>query len=213
VLRDDTKSMKHYWHEATLIPNLADLDAAWRVACRFLELRADDVAGGFVPRRFEQFTSAEARSWWINGACRLIGAHPDTPHEQPPAGLDLSWLKSAVAGLRLPFVTVDLALRADGIRRVAELGDGQVSDHPTTLAPQALIAAVADLTLGDQSPGGGTVSLQFPDEVYSAQDTGADELTGFLHQPGACSQACGFLRARVRVGAHVIPSCSGLPLT
>ena len=48
-----------------------------------------------------------------------------------------------MAGLGLPFVTVDLALRTDGIWRVVELGDGQVSDRPTTLAPHGLIAALA----------------------------------------------------------------------
>jgi hypothetical protein len=38
VLRDYTKSMKHYWDEAVFIPSLADGSAAWRVASRFLEL-------------------------------------------------------------------------------------------------------------------------------------------------------------------------------
>lgn len=47
-----------------------------------------------------------------------------------------------IAGLGLPFVTVDLALRADGVWRVIELGDGQVSDRPTTIEPEAMIAAL-----------------------------------------------------------------------
>nr|WP_238433057.1 ATP-grasp domain-containing protein [Micromonospora tarensis] len=47
-----------------------------------------------------------------------------------------------IAGLGLPFVTVDLALRADGVWRVMELGDGQVSDRPTTLEPQTMITAL-----------------------------------------------------------------------
>jgi hypothetical protein len=32
VLRDYTKSMKHYWHEAAFIPDLEDMVAAWTVA-------------------------------------------------------------------------------------------------------------------------------------------------------------------------------------
>jgi hypothetical protein len=48
-----------------------------------------------------------------------------------------------VAALGLPFVTVDLARRDDGVWRVIELGDGQVSDRPATIAPDALVAAVA----------------------------------------------------------------------
>jgi ATP-grasp domain, R2K clade family 3 len=44
----------------------------------------------------------------------------------------------------LPFVTVDLALRADGVWRVVELGDGQVSDRPAAITPSALIDALRD---------------------------------------------------------------------
>jgi len=90
VLRDYTKSMKHYWHEAAYTPDLADTAAAWRVASRFRQLRDDDFTGGFVLRRCEQFGSAEVRTWWVHGVCRLVGPHPDTPHDNPPADLDLS---------------------------------------------------------------------------------------------------------------------------
>ena len=34
VVRDYSKSMKHYWHEATYIPDLADAATAWTVAQR-----------------------------------------------------------------------------------------------------------------------------------------------------------------------------------
>jgi hypothetical protein len=56
VLRDYNKSMKHYWHEAVFIPDLADTAAAWAVASRFRQLRDDDFTGGFVLRRFERST-------------------------------------------------------------------------------------------------------------------------------------------------------------
>ncbi len=144
VLRDYTKSMKHYWHEAAFIPDLADSATAWTLASRFRELRDDDFTGGFVLRRFERFVSAEARTWWANGACRLIGPHPDTPHAHPPADLDLTDIAPLVAALRLPFVTVDLARRDDGEWRVIEVGDGQVSDRPTTITPEDLVAILAD---------------------------------------------------------------------
>jgi hypothetical protein len=150
--------MKHYWHEAAYIPDIADTDAAWRVASRFRQLRDDDFTGWFVLRRFEQFESAEVRTWWLHGVCRLVGPHPDTPRDSPPADLDLSAVAPLVAALRLPFVTVDLARRADvptcrradvptcrradGVWRVIELGDGQVSDRPATIDPQELIALI-----------------------------------------------------------------------
>ncbi|AGZ41610.1 ATP-grasp domain-containing protein [Actinoplanes friuliensis] len=140
VLRDYTKSMKHYWHEAAYIPDISDREAAWRVASRFRELRGDDFTGGFVLRRFETFTGgAEARTWWVDGVCRLVTAHPDTPDTVPPA--DLHEVTPLVTALGLPFVTVDLAQRDDGRWRVIELGDAQVSDRPTTTSPGELIAA------------------------------------------------------------------------
>jgi hypothetical protein len=142
VLRDYTKSMKHYWHEAAFIPDLDDGEAAWKVASRFLQLREDDFVGGFVLRRFERFTSAEVRTWWINGQCALIGSHPDSSDDAPPDEFDPGPLVPLIGALDLPFVTVDLALRADGIWRVVELGDGQVSDRPTTIHPAAMITAL-----------------------------------------------------------------------
>ncbi|CCH30848.1 ATP-grasp domain-containing protein [Actinosynnema sp. NPDC047251] len=143
VLRDYTKSMKHHWHEAAFIPELGDRDAAWAVAGRFRELRDDDLAGGFVLRRFEDFASAEVRTWWVDGVCRSAGPHPDTPHDLPPAP-DLAPLTPLIAALALPFATADLVRRADGTWRVVELGDGQVSDRPSTITPEAMITMLAN---------------------------------------------------------------------
>ena len=142
VLRDYTKSMKHHWHEAAFIPEVADSDMAWQVADRFRELRGDDFVGGFVLRRFEPFTGAEVRTWWIHGACRLVTAHPDTPDQLPPADLDLTAVTPLVQGLRLPFVTADLVRHEDGRWRVVEVGDGQVSDCPRSTPPDELITAL-----------------------------------------------------------------------
>lgn len=151
VLRDYCKSTKHHWHEASYVPELADADAAWAVARRFRELRDDDFVGGFVLRRFERFTSAEVRTWWLDGRCVLVGPHPDTPERPPVAEPDLSAVAPLVAALGLPFVTVDLALREDGVWRVIELGDGQVSDRPRTVDPARLLTPLLGL---DPSPPG-----------------------------------------------------------
>ncbi|MFF4875473.1 ATP-grasp domain-containing protein [Micromonospora sp. NPDC000668] len=142
VLRDYSKSMKHYWDEAAFIPDLEDGAAARSVASRFLELRENDFVGGFVLRRFERFASAEVRTWWVDGVCVLIGPHPDSPNDSAPVEIDLAPIAPLIAGLGLPFVTVDLALRTDGVWRVVELGDGQVSDRPTTIEPQTMITAL-----------------------------------------------------------------------
>jgi hypothetical protein len=123
VLRDCVKSMTHYWHEAAYIPDLAGTASAGQVAARLRELGEDEFTGGFVLRRFEHFTSAEASSWWVGGACRLITPHPDTPGDSPP-DIDLSPFTAPIRSLGLPFVTADLARRADGTWRVSELGGG-----------------------------------------------------------------------------------------
>ncbi|MEU4425501.1 ATP-grasp domain-containing protein [Actinoplanes sp. NPDC024001] len=141
VLRDYTKSMKHYWHEAAYVPDVADTAAAWTVASRLRELRGDEFTGGFVLRRFEELGPAEVRTWWVAGQCRLITAHPDTPHD-PPGEIGLAVLGAAITALDLPFVTADLAPHADGRWRVVEIGDGQVSDRPRGVAAEALITAL-----------------------------------------------------------------------
>jgi hypothetical protein len=165
VLRDYTKSMKHYWHEAAYIPDVSDAAAAWRVASRMRELRGDDFAGGFVLRRFETFTGPEVRTWWIGGVCRLVTAHPDTPGDLPHTdlpsvlaavgstgkvtdgdvlrGVELARVREAVSGLGLPFVTADLVRHTDGRWRVVEVGDGQVSDLPAGVPAEDLIEALA----------------------------------------------------------------------
>jgi hypothetical protein len=77
------------------------------------ELLDDDFTGGFVIRRFERLTSAEVRIEWTGGTCRLITAHPDTPGDQPPSDLDLTSFTPLTRSLGPPFVTADLARRAD----------------------------------------------------------------------------------------------------
>lgn len=144
VIRDYSKSAKAYWDEACFIPDVADTAAAGRVASRFRELRSSDFAGGFVLRRFEHFEGVEARTWWVRGVCRAVTAHPDTPGTVPdvdvPFLTELGW---AVTATGLAFVTVDVVRRADGVWRVVELGDGQVSDLAATADAALLIDALA----------------------------------------------------------------------
>lgn len=52
-------------------------------ASRFRELCDDDFTCGFVLRRWEDFASVEARTWWVDGAWRLTTAQPR--HARRPA--------------------------------------------------------------------------------------------------------------------------------
>ncbi|MFE9480339.1 ATP-grasp domain-containing protein [Streptomyces spororaveus] len=160
VVKDYVKSRKHEWHEACYVPDLADPAALHRVVARFVELQGEFLAGGVVLRAFEPFVTpeaaaAEVRVWWRDGAPRLVTAHPDSPvAEVPDPTLDpalaavLPPVRAAVEALGCPFVTTDLALRADGVWRVVEVGDGQVSD----LHREADQAAFVSLLTADQAP-------------------------------------------------------------
>lgn len=96
----------------------------------------DTLNGGIVLRRFEDYRTAETRVWWVDGVPVLTTAHPDSP--APQAEPDLTAVAPLVAALACPFITTDLALRADGEWRVVEVGDGQVSDLPAGADPTAL---------------------------------------------------------------------------
>lgn len=134
IVKDWVKSMKHYWAEATLVPDVHNADGLLSIAERLLELRSEDLVGGVVVRAFEEYEPHEVRTWWVNGECAIVSAHPDSPDQAPHAMSDVSDLRASVLALGSPFVTVDLARRSDGRLRVVEIGDGQVSDRPSSLA-------------------------------------------------------------------------------
>lgn len=137
IVKDYVKSRKHEWEQACFLPDLADTEGLTRVVRRFVELQEEFLAGGVVLRGFETFAKPESvadevRVWWLDGEPRLLTPHPDSPFERAPVpGLD--HVRPAVQRLGCPFVTTDMALRSDGVWRVVEVGDGQVSDvHPST---------------------------------------------------------------------------------
>ncbi|KOU72722.1 hypothetical protein ADK61_26010 [Streptomyces sp. XY66] len=137
VVKDYVKSRKHEWDEACYVPDLGDAAALHRVVGRFVALQEEFLAGGVVLRAFEDFVApltragteaaAEVRVWWRDASPRLVTAHPDSPVAEVVTP-DLAPVREAVEALGCPFVTTDLALRADGVWRVVEVGDGQVSD-------------------------------------------------------------------------------------
>ena len=144
IVKDYVKSRKHEWLEACFVPDLGDRAAVEAVVGRFVERQAEFLAGGVVVRAYEDFDSGgEARVWWVDGAPVLVTPHPDTPTLRPEPKLDA--VAPLVAELGCRFVTTDLARRTDGVWRVIEVGDAQVSgiaaaDHFGALLP-ALLAA------------------------------------------------------------------------
>jgi hypothetical protein len=154
VVKDYVKSRKHEWHEACFVADLADTAATTRVIARMVELQGDDLAGGIVVRAFEQFApdadgrTQEVRVWWVQGSAVLTTPHPDAPSgttaEVPSEVYEA--VGRSVRALGASFVTTDLALRSDGVWRVIEVGDGQVSDLPASQDPAHLMMALAGRT-------------------------------------------------------------------
>ncbi|TDQ54255.1 ATP-grasp domain-containing protein [Actinorugispora endophytica] len=140
VVKDFVKSRKYEWEDACHVPDLRDAARLHRVVARMVELQGGFLDGGIVVRAFEEFTGAEARVWWVGGEPAAVGAHPDSPGERPVP--DLRDVRPLVGALGHPFVTTDLALRADGRWRVVEVGDGQVSGLPATLGPEPVLSAL-----------------------------------------------------------------------
>lgn len=143
IVKDYVKSRKHEWDKACFIPDLTDLDATARVVRTFVELQAEFLAGGIVLREFEPFVdpesaAAEVRVWWFDGEPRLLTPHPDSPYGRGPVP-ELGQVGPAVRGLGCRFVTTDMALRSDGVWRVVEVGDGQVSDLHASIDPVELV--------------------------------------------------------------------------
>jgi hypothetical protein len=140
IIKDYVKSLKHYWREATYIPDASDSASALRVIDNFITRRGEDLVGGLVFREFENYTGHEVRSWWVEGNCVLVTPHPDTPESGVPV-IDVGFLDPFVKELGSPFVSVDLALSKKGWR-VVEVGDGQVSDLPASTNPEPLMRAL-----------------------------------------------------------------------
>ncbi|MGP8297020.1 GNAT family N-acetyltransferase [Streptomyces inhibens] len=147
VVKDWVKSRKHEWEEAAYVPDAADTARLASVVGRFLALQEEFLTGGVVLRAFEQFAAVgEARVWWVDGEPALIGPHPDTPGLRPAP--DLTHVAPVVRELGLRFVTTDLALREDGVWRVVEVGDGQVSGLPVGADHRPLFEALVTAGAG-----------------------------------------------------------------
>ncbi|MGW7637756.1 GNAT family N-acetyltransferase [Streptomyces decoyicus] len=147
VVKDWVKSRKHEWDEAAYVPDAADTERLASVVGRFVDLQEEFLTGGVVLRAFEPFAGVgEARVWWVDGEPVWIGPHPDTPGLRPAP--DLTHVAPAVRELGLPFVTTDLALRTDGVWRVVEVGDGQVSGLPAGADHRPLFEALVTAGAG-----------------------------------------------------------------
>jgi hypothetical protein len=134
IVKDHVKSMKEYWDEACFVPDTTDTIHTLRVIRRFLELRDTEFQGGIVLREYEEL-GPEVRTWWREGEYQLSTPHPNSPEATVDFAADfVATLHSAVQALDHPWLVVDITQRADGVWRVMEVGDAQVSGLPDHFA-------------------------------------------------------------------------------
>jgi len=149
IVKDYVKSRKHEWEEACYIPDLTDVGNVTEVIARMVELQESSLYGGIVVRRFEDFQrgpdrrTIEARVWWLDGAPVLVSAHPDNPADVPVPEPDLDVAAASVANVGCRWITTDMALRDDGVWRVVEVGDAQVSGLPEHVDATVLFGPLA----------------------------------------------------------------------
>lgn len=144
VIKDYSKSEKHYWDEAMFIPDTTNETQALSVAHRFCELRGEFFDVGYVIRSFEHFEGPELRTWWVDGRCVLVSPHPDADSEEVfDFGDDLAALCPSIERLGAPFITADVVRRSgNGRLRIVEIGDGQVSDRSSFIDPSLFITSI-----------------------------------------------------------------------
>jgi len=112
-VKDYVKSLKT--SIGSLIDRPEDVDAV--VAA--LETYRGQIEGGICVRRYEPLRSETERRFFV------LGGHP---WAADPA-MEIPEPVAACAGrIASPFFSVDVALREDGVARIVEIGDGQVSD-------------------------------------------------------------------------------------
>jgi hypothetical protein len=110
-IKDYVKSLK-----TSVGSVISDPEAISTVVAEMLRFRGE-IEGGICVRRFEALQhGTETRHFVIDG-----DAHA-------PSGESPDIVRECARRIRSPFFSIDVAVRDDGVLRVVEIGDGQVSD-------------------------------------------------------------------------------------
>lgn len=111
-LKDYVKSLK-----TSLGSIVHDPSQAGAVAAEMERFRGQ-IEGGFCVRRVERFVPESERRYFV-----LDGKPFSSTGDAAP-----ELVEQVASRIPSPFFSVDIALREDGVSRVVEIGDGQVSD-------------------------------------------------------------------------------------
>ena len=143
ILKDFVKSAKHKWDEACFIPADAEREKFESVVSAFVRIRGESLNRGLVFRVFVDLMPVgrdvisrrtvfeEYRLFFWQGKLLRAGAHDDG------AGVwnEFSRWEEYARRFASPFITIDVARRADGRWMIVEAGDAGVSGLPATMEP------------------------------------------------------------------------------
>jgi hypothetical protein len=141
ILKDYVKSAKHAWHEACYIPSALDRTAVESVVRRFLSIQGNELNVGLVFREFVTLKTdektahpIELRLFFLDQELLTISDYWGGDNSIPDESVLEPFLAIAKT-IPSRFFSLDIAQCADGSWMIIELGDGQVSGLPDSLAP------------------------------------------------------------------------------
>ena len=122
--------LKDYVKSLQAESRVTDLDRIPEIVAKMKKYRGH-IEGGLCARKIEDYDAASERRYFV---------FRGTPHS--PDGDVPALVREVARRIESPFFSVDTVLRRDGVMRVVEIGDGQVSDLKGW-SPQAFVSLFA----------------------------------------------------------------------
>lgn len=154
MLKDFVKSEKHAWLDACFMPDASDSLNVERVVRNFIEMRGHEFNVGLVFREFVELErvgvhpksgmplSREFRLFFLDGRLLLSFNYWDEVSYDTSAFPP--WVNDVASKVRSRFFSMDLARTVSGEWVIVELGDGQVSGLPESVAPAELFQKLVE---------------------------------------------------------------------
>jgi hypothetical protein len=157
IVKDWVKSAKHRWEEACFIPAGASQEKSAAVVEAFVRIRGESLNRGLVFREFVDLMPVgrdvisgrtvfeEYRLFFWRGKLLRAGAHDDG------GGVwsEFARWEEYARLFASPFITIDVARRADGRWMIVEAGDAGVSGLPAVISPEAFYTALHSVLVAD----------------------------------------------------------------
>jgi ATP-grasp domain, R2K clade family 3 len=112
-IKDHVKSLK------TSVGSIIEDPEQIEIVVSEMEKYRGFIEGGLCIRRVEDFIAGSERRYFVLNR---------TPYASEPGAAIPAPVVFCAGAIPSPFFSVDIAVRADGVERIVEIGDGQVSD-------------------------------------------------------------------------------------